>query len=259
MKNIVVASDLSERSEPAVQRAINLAAASGARLTVVHVVDDSMPSGLSDQLLAGANALLSDQVAQEMEGSDVTTDIKVVTGDVFEAVNEVVDQTNADLLVVGIHRRRKFFDQVRETTVEHIIRSSSVPVLLAMAPGNDPYVRVLGGVDLSKVCAATLHKIGMVAPKAELNLFHAHEISFRKEAERDYETWQAMHVLPENLPPPTFVEGTAVDALHELMDGKSFDLLAIGAHTRSNAGRYILGSLSAGLIRNPPCDLMLAK
>lgn len=259
MKNIVAASDLSERSKPAVQRAIHLAAASGARLTVVHVVDDSMPPDLSDQLKAGAKKLLSDQIAAQTAGHDLQSDVHVATGDPMEAVKRIVEHTRADLLVVGVHRRRTFFDHVRETTMEHLVRSSRVPVLLAMAPADDPYARVLSGVDLSRVCAAALHKIAMVAPEAELTLFHAHEISFRNEAEQDYETWQAIHALPKNLPRPTFIEATARDALDDMLDGQTYDLLAIGAHTRSNAGRYILGGFTAGLIRKPPCDLLLAK
>lgn len=259
VKNIVAASDLSERSKPAVQRAVQLAAASGAKLTVVHVVDDSMPADLSDQLMAGAKALLTDQITADVAGRDVTAEVHVAAGDPMEAVKQVVEQTTADLLVVGVHRRRKFFDHVRETTMEHLVRSSRAPVLLAMAPADEPYKHVLSGVDLSLVCATALHKVERVAPEAELTLFHAHEISFRKEAEQDYATWQAMHALPKNLPTPTFIEATALDALQEMMDGQTYDLLAIGAHTRSNAGRYILGGFSASLIRKPPCDLLLAK
>lgn len=143
--------------------------------------------------------------------------------------------------------------------MEHLVRASPAPVLLAMGEADSAYAQVLSGVDLSAVCAGALHKARMIAPQAKLTLFHAHEVSFRKEAEQDYETWKAMNVLPDNLPSPVFVEANAMDALHEMMDDNTYDLLVIGAHTRSNAGRYFLGNFSADLIRKPPCDLLLAK
>lgn len=259
MRNIIAASDLSERSRPAVRRAVNLAADCGAKLTLLHVVDETMPATLSDQLSAGAKALLTEQIEADAAGRDITTEVCVIVGDAFEEVNQLVERINADLLVVGQHRRRKFFDQIRETTMEHLVRASRAPVLLAMGEGDSPYAQTLSGVDLSEVCAGALHKLRMIAPQAELTLFHAHEVSFRKEAEQDYETWKSMNVLPDNLPGPVFIEANAMDALHEMMDDKTYDLLAVGAHTRSNAGRYFLGNFSADLIRKPPCDLLLAK
>ncbi len=259
MKNILVASDLSERSRPAVRRAVNLAADVGARLTVLHVLDEAIPDNLSQQVQVGAKTILSEQVAEDAGDRSIASEVTVVIGDAVETINEIIDKSDADLLIVGLHRRRRFLDQIRETTMEHLIRSSRIPVLLVAGDGAKPYADVLSGVDLSKVCAAALYRIPMVAPTGNLTLFHAHEASFSKEARRDYQTWKAMFPLPEGLPAPQFYEAAAGDALREMLDRKSYDLLAIGGHTRSNAGRYILGSFTSGLIRNPPCDLLVAK
>lgn len=259
VNSIIVASDLSERSRQAVRRGVNLAADLNTKLTVLHVVDDAMPTTLSNQVQREAAGTLSDEVATDADGRKINHEIKVVVGDTIEEINAQTRSSNADLLIVGLHRRRVFLDHIKETTMEHLIRSSRLPVLLVANKADEAYTRVLGGVDLSRVCASALHKIRMIAPQAELTLFHAHEVSFRKEAERDYATWKAVSDLPGDLPDPVFVEARARDALHEVMDKGRYDLLAIGAHTRSNAGRYILGGFSAGLIRNPPCDLLLAK
>ncbi|MGZ2257202.1 universal stress protein [Roseobacter sp. A03A-229] len=259
MRNILVASDLSDRSRPAVRRGVQLAAETGAKLTVLHVVDAAMPDAMSSAVQADATKLLSQEVAEDAGTRDVAHDIKVVIGDTVEEINDCADQIEADLLIVGLHRRRVFLDHIKETTMEHLIRASARPVLLVAGEASQPYARVLGGVDLSDVCASGLHKIEMIAPGAEVTLFHAHEVSFRKEAERDYATWEAVSHLPEGLPQPVFVEAKARDALDEVMEQDDYDLLVIGAYTRSNAGRYILGGFSSGLIRQPPCDLLLAK
>lgn len=259
MKNILVASDLSERSRGAVRRGVGLAAHLNARLTVLHVVDGAMPAALADQVQKEAGARLAEAVAEDASGREIAHDILVVVGDTIEEINGVAAASAADLLIVGVHRRRVFLDHIKETTMEHLIRSSRLPVLLVADTAEHAYAQVLGGVDLSQVCAAGLRQVFKIAPGAALTLFHAHEMSFRKEAERDYATWQAVSDLPPGLPAPTFVEATAADAIHDLMAEGGYDLLAIGAHTRSNVGRYILGGFSAGLIRKPPCDLLIAK
>lgn len=259
MNSIIVATDLSERSRQAVRRAVLLAAAADAKLTVVHVVDESMPDAICKQLQIGAKTLLSEQIEEDVGGKNITADVEVIIGDAKGEIGRFAGQSDADLLVVGLHRRRAFLDQIRETTMEHLVRSSEMPVLLVASPAEDTYRRVLCGTALSDVCAKALHKVPLVAPEAELTLFHAHEISFGNEARRDYETWTAMHPLPPNLPSPIFVEGKPTDALEDMMKDASFDLLAIGGHTRKAAGRYILGKFASILIRNPPCDLLIAK
>ncbi|MDJ0820711.1 MAG: universal stress protein [Paracoccaceae bacterium] len=257
MQNIMVASDLSERSRPAIQRAVQLASDLQARLTVVHVVDAAMPEPLAAKVQDKATALLQSEVSQG--GGKVEADIQVLVGDTVEAIADLVRDTGADLLIVGQHRRRVFLDQVKETTMEHLVRASDVPVLLVANLPKSAYAQVLGGIDFSAFCASALHKVQTIAPDAELTVFHAHDVSFRKEAERDFEIWQATTDAPKDLPIPVFLEARAKDAVEDLLAEKPYDLLVIGAHTRSNAARFVLGGFSAGLIRNPPCDLLLAR
>lgn len=259
MKSIVVASDLSDRSRQALRRAVSLAANSKADLTVLHVVDEAIPADISNQVRVGARTLLTEQVAADAKDRDIAVTVTVEVGDAIEIIGAVTESAKADLLVVGLHRRRKFLDQIRETTMEHLIRSSDIPVLLVAGEADETYTHVLSGVALSEVCATALRRIPMIAPRADLTIFNAHEVSFRKEAENEYETWKAMNPLPESMPDPVFVEATAADALEDILKNGSYDLLAIGAHTRSSAGRYILGGFTAGLIRNPPCDVLIAK
>ena len=38
-----------------------------------------------------------------------------------------------------------------------------------------------------------------------------------------------------------------------------YDLIAVGAHGRVGAARAILGSLATDLMRDPPCDLLIAR
>lgn len=259
MKSLVVASDLSERSRPALRRSVNLACRLGAKLWAVHVVDGAMPEVLSAKVKHQAKRQLSEQLAADLGGRTLDHEIAVLVGDPIEEINNTLQTSKADLLIVGIHRRRVFMDQIRETTMEHLVRASRRPVLLVTQSEGAEYKSVLGGVDLSAACAGALRKAHQIAPQAKWTMFHAHEVSFRKEAERDYATWAALSDLPADLPEPIFVEARVTDAFHDLVREGSFDLLAIGAHTRSNLGRYVLGSFTSDVVRRPPCDVLVAR
>ncbi|MEL7257005.1 MAG: universal stress protein [Pseudomonadota bacterium] len=259
MKSIIVASDLSNRSRAALTRSVTLATSVGAKLQVVHVVDGAMPTETAAKVKQDAETKLLEQVKDDVKGRILDHEITVLIGDPIEEITAILQKSDAELLVVGIHRRRVFMDQIRETTMEHLVRSSRLPVLLVVQHAEQDYTHVLGGVDLSSVCAGALRKAHQIAPNAKWTLFHAHEVSFRQEAERDYTTWKALSDLPPNLPMPIFVEARAGDAVHDLMKKGDYDLLVIGAHTRSNIGRYVLGGFTSGLVRKPPCDLLVAR
>ncbi|WP_299648052.1 universal stress protein [uncultured Tateyamaria sp.] len=259
MQSIVVASDLSERSRPAVHRAVNLAIALDAQLTILNVVNNSVPDDLARQVQVGARAILAEQVTEDIGDRTLEYFIDVIVGDPIAEVGSTITKAKADLLIVGRHRRRTFLDQIRETTMEHFIRASDIPVLLVTKTGDTPYGNVLCGIDLSPVCTAALKVLPTVAPGADLVLFHAHEASFGKEARRDFDTWKTVHPVPRNLPDPVFVEAKARDALDDLMRQGSYDLLAIGGHTRATGGSYFIGKFTADLIRNPHCDLLIGK
>lgn len=259
MEKIIVTSDLSERSRPAIKRAVELAISADAKLMVLNVVNDATPADLSNQLSVGAQTILAEQVDHDAGGRALDVEIKVVVGDPIEEINKAITAFNPNLLIVGPHRRRVFLDQIRETTMEHLVRSSAKPVLLVASAAENAYQRVLCGIALSAACAAMLREVSNVAPKAELTLFHAHDVSFRRAAERDYDTWKVVHPVPEGLPEPVFVEASANDALENLVKDDKYDLLAVAGHTGSGIGRYHLGSFAASMIRKPVCDVLIVK
>ncbi|MEJ6402739.1 universal stress protein [Yoonia sp. 2307UL14-13] len=259
MKRILVASDLSERSDHAIRRAVRLAEAHGASVTVAYVVDSALPAYIAAHVQKQATITLQTKLNDCVPDPKLKTDIQVPVGDVVTEVGEVAEQVMADLLILGVHRRRLFFDKIKETTMERLIRHSRQPVLAVVNPAEAPYAHLLAAVDLSPACARAVRLAKALLPQARIGLFHAHDVSFHKEAERDYATWLAVAGLDDDLPPPMFVEARPVDAVDQIMKDNDHDLLVMGAHTRSNVGRFLLGGFSSDMIRNPPSDILVAK
>ncbi|MDF5910463.1 universal stress protein [Pseudomonas aeruginosa] len=107
MKRILVATDLSSRSELAVMRAAALAKARNAELTVLNVLDDDQPPVLiAPQRLAIANLLeVNGQALKERLGVESKAIVRV--GDPVVVINAVAEEIGADLLVMGAHRPRR--------------------------------------------------------------------------------------------------------------------------------------------------------
>ena len=269
MKHILVATDMSERSDRAIARALSLARETGARCTVTSVVEDALPEDLANQLRdsthARLRAMLDAQDAPEV-------DIRVLVGDIVPAVLSVGLECEADLLVLGLHRQRAWMDAVRQTTMERVLTLSPRPVLLVRDAVMGRYERVLAAVNFSRACATAVKTARMIAPDATLAGMHALHIPFsgltggtdgamanamQREAAEQAEEWRGRYDLPVEL--PEIVTGSFHEVLQRRLRDFQPQFLAIGAHTRSTPSIHKLGNYAADLIRNPPVDLLVAR
>jgi len=131
MKQVMIATDFSERSDRALRRARLLAKQFGARLSIVHVVDDDRPQRMLEKERDLASRLL-DEIGVSVRGHDgVTCETRVVPGASFAGILKAVEEESPVLLVIGPHRRQVLRDVFTGTTAERTIRSASCPVLMA--------------------------------------------------------------------------------------------------------------------------------
>lgn len=145
-KRILVPVDGSPTSTRGLQEAIKLAKLTGARLRLMHVVDEvalasgleaaTMMTGEMIQLLrdSGARLLAKAQARATRAGVPVDT----LLGDSLAGriCDQVVDQARswrADLIVLGTHGRRGVGRWLLGSDAEMIVRLASVPVLLVRA------------------------------------------------------------------------------------------------------------------------------
>jgi nucleotide-binding universal stress UspA family protein len=140
-KTIVVAYDGSGPAAWALERAAELAGASGARLVVTSVArplpsgaaahglgpfDPADPPEAHEQLLQQARELLADR------GFDA--ELEVAVGDVAGAIIDVADRHEADLIVVGT-REPGFLDRlVGGSTSQAVSRHAHCDVFIVHSP-----------------------------------------------------------------------------------------------------------------------------
>ena len=274
---ILVASDLSPRSDRAMRRAFRLGAQLDRKVIAYSVLDDAMPLDIVEETHARAKARLTRFADSLAEGRpcEVRTTIGDPTGDILKMVAD----TGASLLVMGAHRPRAFLGGLRETTMQRIVRNTQCTVLLAQDTCDHDYDTVLLACDFSPACSAALSLCQTFAPNGKIAPVHAlHlpysgflgrnekskselEAPFRSEAEAANENWRTA----QNLDGHTQVGATEIligspyPTLRHEAEHRPADLIALGAHGRVGTTRAFLGSLASDLTRNPPCDLLIAR
>lgn len=269
IKSLLIASDLSERSDRAIQRGFMLAAEMGARATVVSIVDDSLPEELIAELERRSRDLLH-ATASSLAGN-VEFEIIVRRGDAISQLVEIVNSGGFDMAVVGIHRSRGVFDGLRPTTVESVVSQSLRPILLVAAPAHAAYGRVLAPVGFSPACQRAVEVSLCLAPKAAFRLFHAWMAPFegltggassdfaravQRETAAQATAWSAS--LPASLAKVDLIHDSVAQGLSREMKSFAPDLLAVGANTRAVSFTG-LGHFTADLVRDPPCDVLIAR
>lgn len=268
LRKILVATDLSDRSDRALLRASQIARSHGAGLTAVSIVDESYPGKIVEGLARKIEAHLEEMA----QAADLKPEIRVLVGDVPETLLTLINNSDFDLVVLGRHRHRSLLDNIRQTTMERLVLGALKPVLLVSEVHRDIYQSVVVPVSFSPACAAAIRHARQLAPEATFDLFHAWLVPFggltggekavyagqlQAEVEATADEWFA--ALQLDVPAPRLVHGSVNEVFVREIHAKKPDLVVIGAHTRCGPALHRMGAFAAELIRDPPTDMLIAR
>lgn len=274
LETILVATDLSERSDRAIRRGFSIARAQNARLIILGVVDDALPLRIVQEITTDATQSLTRFGETLAEG--VPFEVRLLAGDPTEVIIAQSKEVNADLLILGTHRDRDFLGLLRETTAQRVTRLVEAPVLIAADREERAYEAVVLGADFSPNATAGAALAALLAPGAEITPVHALHVPYRgmlthggglddmletfsKEPRENDAQWRRSTDLPDQLAATQIVEGSAAEALSQVARRKDAHLIVVGAHGRVGQMRAFLGSVAADLMRAPPCDVLIVR
>lgn len=134
ISTILLATDLGPASAEATERAITLAAALGARLLLVNVLEARRVLGSGrharvDQARAEREPLLV-EIVHRARSASVDAEFLLWSGDPAEAILSAVEAERADLLVVGSHGRDGAGRILLGSVSDHLVRNAPCPVLV---------------------------------------------------------------------------------------------------------------------------------
>lgn len=282
--DILVATDFSPTAVRAADRAARLARVHGARLRLVHALQDpgwmaaaaadpDLPLELRDieDVLSRALAAEAARLAED----DGPVPCQVLRGPLPHAVAAQLATSPADLLVMGAHGETGWEARIFGSTAERMLQAELLPVLLVKAEVRRSYRRIALATDFSE---ASLHaaRFGMaLAPDAEAVVFHAHLTPFAgaleyanvpaadREAHARRASMDAMRSLEafaSRLPraaAPSLHTGAPAATLAGFAAAAGIDLVVLGTRGRSALGRHLLGSTARHAAGRLDCDVLV--
>ncbi|MCL4802446.1 MAG: universal stress protein [Burkholderiales bacterium] len=287
---ILAATDFSERAGMALERAAQCARQIGAPLVLLHVVEryhlDALQRLAQEAGALGgadwparARAELERHASRIAQTHGVAVDTEVRIGRVFEEIAESAAARAAELTVIGAHGEHFLRDLLLGATAQKAVRRNPGSTLVVRRGGSAPYGHVLVPVDFSPDAAAALAAARRLAPEARLHVLHAYELPFEgklfyagvaqtvvdeycelaeREAERELAAFLAGAGAAE-LASARVVHGHAPDVVVKEAARRDADLVAIGAHGRSELSYFMLGSVSLHVVLEAQCDVLVAK
>lgn len=283
---ILFPTDGSAPAESGAEYALRIASAHGATLHVLHVVDTGRDDVATDQgerveALTEDGWEIVDEVVRRAKAENVSVVSEVLQGDPHGTVVGYGNRSDVDCIVMPTYGRRGVQRFLVGSVTERVINTASVPVVTVPPdPDRDrphayPPERVLVPTDGSRGAELALqHGIGVAkATGAELHLLHVvetgaldgewverHEskLSERGDAILAAATGAAREASVETVT-GTVERGDPSKVIREYVDGNGVDLAVLGTHGRTDFNRYVMGGVSAKLVRTSPIPVMWVR
>lgn len=289
IRSIVVATDFSDFSERAVQRAVQIARQHGAILHLLHVV---RPLDLYPGLTLAADELSQhDQDLQAAEQSRLDAlatslasqfEIKTLAvsrlGRAHTEIAEYAQHISADLVVAGSRGENALVDLILGSTASRLLRVAQCPVLIVKNPADQAYRQVLAAVDLSPGSDVVVRFALALADGAQVETLHVlgSEVEQRLRKARldqvDIEDWLArlrtdaeshIQTLLDRIENSASVgrlvkPGFPPAAICQCIRDRSTDLVVMGRHGHGGGLQdWLLGSVSKDVAHAATCDVLL--
>lgn len=289
--SILVASDLGPGSEPVLRAAAALSRWSGAQLHLLHAAElPVVPSQEGDAGLLGTqqrirSALdeLEEQLQRTLPAGIRPASAEVLFGTPGRTILERAKVVEADLIVLGPHRRRPVGDLFLGSTADRVIRGASAPCLIVRGEFELPLRRLMVPLDLSDPSRGAL----------DLALGWAMQLGEVSESPRVPEVEvQVVHVIPQIFGTESFpfdrevvapeldreVQGAVVrtgagaqvevcekivwgdvpaEEIVAVAEEERPDLLVIATHGYGAFLRALIGSVASHVARLAPCSVLL--
>lgn len=287
LQHILAATDLSEAALPAVDRALQLAAAGGARCTVLHALDLEALALLRDvpgvqaeavaqRLVAQAREQLETLVREPAQRHGVLPALRVEAGLAGAVV--AAQSEGADLLVLGAHGAGWLQRLWLGSTASRLLRTSRCPALVVRRQPGGSYRSVLVALDFSPASLACIRQARRLAPQAELTLLHVFDVpfeeklhfagvdplvlqQFRRQARE--QALERLHALAAQagLAPQQYtglvMHGAPVRQTLEHAARLACDLIVMGKHGTHRSEELLMGSVTQRVLDATPADVLV--
>lgn len=270
LRRVLAATDGSEHGRAALITGSSCAKRFGAELAVVSVAEAVMlPLGVETATLhqTVAEELQRKVLAQGAEADVPDAAVHLRKGLAAPTINDVAEEIDADLIIVGAHPRPSVARFLVGSTAERVIRLAHRPVLVATDGRTEPFQRILAAVDLSaqsrrvlavalgiaEACGAAVRALyvqdRLTPMLLEAALFDEKETRHAA-ASQLRKTLAKISVPSEVVMSQEVREGHAGHEILHAAEEWGADLVVMGTHGFGFFNRLLLGSISVYVLRH---------
>lgn len=280
---VLVATDLTEASDPAIARGAAHAQAVGASLVVCHIIPDVLRShplqpfagqnelSLSSDLTKRAAELVSEQMRRVANVSPDQDTVVIETGNAEDEIVRIAEDRRASLIVVGAKHGR---------TAHRVVRYAHVPVLVARAAPSSG--KVLVATDFSDPSLAALRFAQRLVEQVKIDATLLHVMPSASMFVPAIASPFGSPVVPppadvvarlEQLGNETLksfaekygiqhteqVEGDAPKIIVARAKALGVEMIIMGSRGRTGLARLVLGSTAEYVVKEAPCSVLVAR
>ncbi len=279
MKAILVATDFSERSAPALRRGLALAKAQGAVLHILHIIGDDLSEGAAEAL-AGVATEACARLVEAAKEVGVSAETALKRGEAHKAILETASETKAEIILIGAHKRDAVRNAYVGTTAERMLLNGSTPILIVRSAEGDAYRSAALAANLAEEGAEPIRRfqaLGLCAGDAvtPVYAYDSGEFQLLKRGGASLADLQAAFEAESAAIAPTVAammreaglqENQALvrpnfyntpDTIFKAAAEAKADLLVVGARRKTAFKRYTLGSVSEACILGAQTDLLV--
>lgn len=211
------------------------------------------------------------QIIDVLEPADDWTH-EAVIGSPARELTSIAERRGAELLIVGRHRHGAIDRVLGGETTLQVMRRSAVPVLAVDADVETAHT-VVAAVDFSpssiRAAKTALSLMGtsgtlymvFVEPPADIL---PNGFALPQEAQTTSDIAASFRRVADGLgkhggilAEPVVLSGRPVSALVQFAERVGADVIATGSHGHGKVERFLLGSVSTGVVRNANCGVLV--
>jgi nucleotide-binding universal stress UspA family protein len=279
---ILVATDLTDGAVPAFDRAVQLAAANQAHLTILHVIRDDLIKDVGEIAYGAADEALRNMQADAGARGATDADMKLVLAAHYdEAIVSEGKRDGAHLIALGRHRGQPLHDALLGATMERVLRYGDRSILVVKSEPKGPYKDILVAVDFSVPSRDALEFAVRLLPHGRLHVFNAcpsliggapgewlvspETIARKHEAQLEVIARAVSQHMQQELSGADFTltpivdHGEPLDVAKRQIDRIKPDLVVVGTHGRTGWRHAAAGSVAEGFLARMPCDVLAVR
>lgn len=256
LKNVLFTTDFSEVSETALVFAESIARRYGSTLTVAHAISPIETRMVPPEGWGACQQAIDEAASERMNDLDqrlgaLPHKLVIERGLVGDVIAELIETTNADLLVMGTHGRSGVSRLLMGSVAEEVFRQAPCPVLTigprvsAQASHEAEFKEIIFATDLNPESLAAPYALSLAQEfQARLTLMHVVPPDAGPGAYSEYSVEAWTNDLRALVPPDAELWsrpecevrfGVPADGILEVAAERHADLIVLGLH--SGAGR----------------------